>query len=104
MFNDVPFPMLVLGGGVILAALFFGAWWVRSRGRGKRAVAGSPSPVIPFMGESAISERVISATRAAEIASEKLLDKQETVVELEKKQAAVSEVILAAKAVAVKNG
>lgn len=102
MLENVPFPVLVLAGGVILAGLFFLAIVIRSRGGKGKSIKAS-SPVVPFMGTAAISERVIAATRAAEIAAEVILDKQEAAVELEKKQAAVNEVLQATKVTAVKN-
>jgi len=103
MLDSIPFPMLVLGGGVILAALFFGAWWVRSRNRRSPAVKSS-APSVPLLGQKqAISERVTTAKRATEIVAEEVLDAQDTLVSLEARQAHVDAVVLATKTIA-KNG
>jgi uncharacterized membrane protein len=104
MLNDIPFPMLVLGGGVVLAALFFGAWWVRSRKRRSPSVKSS-APVVPLFGQKqAISERVTTAKRATEIIAEEVLDAQDEFISLKARQATVDAVLQATEAVAVKNG
>ena len=102
MFDNVSLPVIVIGGGVLLLASFFGMRMLRRIGSPRKA--SDPAPVLPIFGKQAISERVVHAVRCAEISSEELLDKQEAVVDLEKKQAAVDEVRNATKAIVVKNG
>jgi len=104
MLDSIPFPMLVLAGGVILAALFFGAWWVGNRRKRRSPAVKSSVQDVPLFGrEQAISERVVHATRDAEIEAERLLDKQETLTSLEVRKATVDEVRNATKAIAAKN-
>lgn len=101
---EIPPYILVPAIGLALLLSFFGMRYVRRSLAKAKQPGGSPEPMIPFTRASAISERVVYATRDAEIEAERLLDKQETLTELEVRKATVDEVRNATKAIVAKNG
>lgn len=103
---DLPPYVLVPAVGVALLLSFFGMRYIRRafhRQPASKQSAGSPSPVLPFMPDVSISERVILASRASEIEAEELLLKQERLLELEARKSQVSEVMSQAGITAAKN-
>lgn len=103
MLNEIPVFVLIPALGVALLASFFVMRAVR-RAMAAPRKPGQPASVIPNMfSTESVSERLVSAERASEIEAERLLEKQEALLELEARKSRVHEVMDSAGTVAAKN-